>query len=186
MIQMKQNKTNLLLAVILILAAAISRVITYPHTLSPIIGMALFGGAIIKDKRFAFVLPLFAMFISDVMFEVSGIEKGFWGWGQLSGYAILALITVFGFRMKKVNAVNVIGFSLVSSVIFFLLSNLSFFLIDNKIYHTYSNDLAGFKNCFIQALPFFKAHIDLAFSAILFGSYYLITTYITNDKQAVA
>ncbi|MFT3907983.1 MAG: hypothetical protein QM737_01045 [Ferruginibacter sp.] len=183
---MKQNKTNLLLAVILILAAAISRVVLYPNNYSPIIGMALFGGAIIKDKRFAFVLPIFAMFISDVMFEASGIAKGFWGWGQLVGYGILALITVIGFRLKKVNAINVIGFSLISSVIFFVLSNLTFFLIDNKIYHTYTNDLEGFKNCFVQALPFFKAHIDLIFSAILFGSYYLITTYVTNNKHVAA
>lgn len=183
---MKQNKINLLLAVILILSAAISRVVLYPNNFSPIIGMALFGGAIIKDKRFAFVLPIFAMFISDVMFEASGIANGFWGWGQLVGYGILAIITVFGFRLKKVNAVNVIGFSLISSVIFFVLSNLSFFLIDNKVYHTYSNDLVGFKNCFIQALPFFKAHVDLIFNAILFGTYYLITTYVTNNRQVAA
>lgn len=183
---MKQNRINLLLAFILILAAAISRVVLYPNNYSPIIGMALFGGAIIKDKRFAFILPIFAMFISDVMFEASGIAKGFWGWGQLVGYGILAIITVFGFRLKKANAVNVIGFSLISSVIFFTLSNLTFFLIDNKIYHTYTNDFAGFRNCFIQALPFFKAHVDLIYSSILFGSYYLITTYVTNSKQVIA
>ncbi|MBC7534383.1 MAG: hypothetical protein H7258_01665 [Ferruginibacter sp.] len=180
---MKQTRVNFLLAAILIFAAAISRVILYPNNYSPIIGMALLGGAIIKDKRFAFVLPIFAMFVSDVMFEASGIAKGFWGWGQLVGYAILAVITVFGFNLKKVNAVNVIGFSLVSSSIFFVLSNLSFFLIDNKIYHTYSNSLDGLKNCFIQALPFFKAHIDLAFSLILFGTYYIITTYATANKR---
>ncbi|MBS1743262.1 MAG: hypothetical protein JST81_09525 [Bacteroidetes bacterium] len=182
---MKQNRINVLLAVILILAAAMSRVILYPNNFSPIIGMALFGGAIIKDKRFAFVLPLLAMFVSDCMFEFSGIANGFWGWGQLVGYAILGVITVFGFRLKKVNALNVIAFSLISSVIFFVLSNLSFFLIDNKIYHTYSNDLAGLKNCYVQALPFFKWHVDLTFSVILFGTYYLATQFAFNNNKRV-
>lgn len=177
---------NVILAVILVLAAAISRVVLYPHNFSPIIGMALFGGAVIKDKRFAFVLPLFAMFISDCMFEFSGIAPGFWGWGQLVGYSILALITIIGFNLKKVNVVNVLVYSLMSSVIFFVLSNLSFFLIDNKIYHTYTNDFAGLKNCFVQALPFFKWHVDLIYSTILFGTYYLVTNFAFNKKQVAA
>lgn len=183
---MKQNKTNLILAIILILAAAISRVVMYPDNFSPIIGMALFGGAMIKDKRFAFVLPIFAMFLSDLMFQVSGIAIGFWGWGQLVGYGILALITVFAFRLKKVNPVNLVAFSLASSIIFFVLSNLSFFLIDNRIYHTYTQDLAGLKNCFIQAIPFFNYKADLVYTGLLFGTYYLITHYAFAKKQAIA
>jgi hypothetical protein len=183
---MKQNRINLLLAVILILAAAISRVVLYPNNYSPIIGMALFGGAIIKDKRFAFILPLFAMFISDVMFQVSGIAAGFWGWGQLIGYGILAIITVFGFRLKKVNVPNIIGFTLASSLIFYLLSNLSFFFIDNNIYHTYPNTFNGFIDCYVKALPFLRWKTDLVFSGILFGIYYLITNYAINANKQVA
>lgn len=183
---MKQNKTNLLLAVILILAAAISKVISYPHTFTPIIAMALFGGAVIKDKRFAFVLPVFAMFISDILLEASGIAKGFYGWSQVINYGILLLVTAFGFLLKKINIINVAGFSLASSAIFYILSNLSFFLIDNKIYHTYTNDFNGFIRCYWEALPYAKFHVDLIFSALLFGVYYLITTYATNNKQLTA
>ncbi|MEO8769046.1 MAG: DUF6580 family putative transport protein [Ferruginibacter sp.] len=181
---MKQNKTNLLLAVILILAAAISKVITYPHTFDPIIGMALFSGAVVKDKRFAFVLPIFAMLLSDIMLEASGIGQGFYGWSQLVNYGVLALVTVFGFRLKKINVKNVVGFSLISSAIFFVLSNLGFFIIDNPVYHTYPNTVGGFIACYVKAIPFFKWYVDLAFSGILFGSYYLITTYAMNNKQA--
>jgi hypothetical protein len=184
--QMKQNTTNAFFAVILILAAAFIKVVTHPHTLDPIIGMALFSGAVIKDKRFAFVLPLFAMFLSDVILEVSGIDKGFYGWGQLVNYGILALITVFGFRLKKITAVNVVGFSLISSVIFFIISNLGFFFIDNKIYNTYPNTVSGFIDCYLKAIPFFKWYIDLAFSIMLFGVYYLITTRAFKNNQVTA
>ena len=183
---MKQSSINLFLAVILILAAAIFKVITYPNSYDPIIAMALFGGAVIKDKRFAFVLPLFAMFLSDFLLEISRIERGFYGWGQLPNYIILAIITIFGFRLKKINVINVIGFSLGASVIFYLLSNLSYFFIDNRIYHTYTNDVKGFLNNYYSALPFMKAHVDLLFSIILFGVYYLVTAYAANKKRIAA
>ncbi|MBK7433732.1 MAG: hypothetical protein IPI66_07410 [Chitinophagaceae bacterium] len=122
----KQNTTSILIAVLLILAAAISRVLMYPDNFSPMIGMAIFGGAMLKDKRLAFALPLFSMFLSDLMFEVFHIAPGFWGWGQLVGYAIFAGITLMAFSLKKVTVLRVAGYSILSSVIFFLLSNLSF------------------------------------------------------------
>ena len=183
----KQNTPTIILAVILILAAAISRVVMYPHNFSPIIGMAIFSGAVVNDRRLAFVLPIVSMFLSDVMFEVFNIAPGFWGWGQLVGYGILALITVIAFNLKKINVVNVVAYSLISSVIFFILSNLSFFILDNPIYHTYTNDAKGFLNCFVQALPFFRTSLiaDLVYSGALFGAYYLITHYVIK-RQAVA
>jgi hypothetical protein len=182
----QQNKTSILIAVLLVVAAAISRVILYPHNFSPMIGMALFAGATFADKRLAFALPLFSMLLSDIMFEAFNIAQGFWGWGQLVGYGIFALITVFAFTLKKVNVLNVIGYSLISSVIFFVLSNLSFFLIDNKIYHTYTQDFSGFVYCYIGAWPFFKTGVvtDLIYSGVLFGAYYGIQNFAV--KRSVA
>jgi len=183
----KQNTGTIVIAVLLILAAAISRVLMYPHNFSPIIGMAVFSGAIIKDRRLAFVLPIVSMFLSDVIFEVFNIAPGFWGWGQLVGYCILALITVIAFNLKKINVANVAGYSILSSVIFFVLSNLSFFILDNPIYHTYTQDGNGFLQCYIQALPFFRTSLiaDLVYSGVLFGAYYAITNYVVK-KQVVA
>ncbi|MDB5202685.1 MAG: hypothetical protein JWQ27_2094 [Ferruginibacter sp.] len=181
----KQSSGSILVAVLLILAAATSRVLMYPDNFSPIIGMAIFAGAILKDKRFAFVLPIFSMFLSDLMFEVFHIAPGFWGWGQLVGYGILALITVIAFSMKKISVKNVLGYSLMSSVIFYLLSNLSFFIIDNPVYHTYTQDFAGFQQCFIQALPFFRTNLlaDLVYSGLLFGTFYVVNNYVVSRKQ---
>jgi len=182
----KQQLSSVLIAVILILLAAISRVVMYPHNFSPMIGMAIFGGAVIKDKRLAFALPLLSMFVSDVMFEVFNIAPGFWGWGQLIGYGIFGLVTAIAFNLKKINVVNVAGYSIMSSVIFFLLSNLSFFLIDNPIYHTYTQDMNGFFMCFVNALPFFRTSViaDLVYSGLLFGIYSLVQNYAF--KKAVA
>lgn len=150
------------------------------------IGMAIFGGAIIKDKRLAFALPLLSMLLSDIMFEAFNIAPGFWGWGQLVGYGIFALVTVIAFNLKKINVINVAAYAVMSSVIFFLLSNLAFFIIDNPIYHTYTQDGAGFINCYVSALPFFRTSIvaDLVYSGLLFGIYALAQNLVF--KKAVA
>ncbi|MGF2414206.1 MAG: DUF6580 family putative transport protein, partial [Ferruginibacter sp.] len=118
--------------------------------------------------------------------EVFNIAPGFWGWGQLVGYGIFALITFFAFTLKKVNVLNVIGYSIASSVIFFVLSNLSFFLIDNPIYHTYTQNFNGFVNCYVFALPFFKNSLiaDLVYSGVLFGSYYAIQNFAVKKSIA--
>ncbi|MFN8251790.1 MAG: DUF6580 family putative transport protein [Ferruginibacter sp.] len=182
----RQNKTSIIIAVLLVVAAAASRVVMYPHNFSPMVGMAIFAGATFADKRFAFALPIFAMLLSDIMFEVFNIAPGFWGWGQLVGYGIFALITILAFTMKKVTVGRVIGYSLGSSVIFFLLSNLSFFLIDNPIYHTYTQNLNGFVDCYVQALPFFRTSIiaDLVYSCVLFGVYYLLQQTAVKKTMA--
>ncbi len=173
----KQQLSSVLIAVILILLAAISRVVMYPHNFSPMIGMAIFGGAIIKDKRLAFALPLLSMFLSDMLFEALYVAPGFWGWGQLVGYGIFALVTRIAFNLKKINVVNVVGYSLLSSSIFFLLSNLAFFIIDNPVYHTYTQDVYGFFMCFYKALPFSNFIPDLVYSGLLFGIYSLVQNY---------
>ena len=180
----KQSTSTLIIAVLLIIIAALSRVFLYPHNFSPIIGMAIFAGAVIKDRRLAFALPLLAMFLSDVLFEVFNIAPGFWGWGQLVGYGILAFITLIAFSMKKINVFSVAGYSIGSSLLFFFLSNSAFFVFDNPVYHTYTQDLNGYLATLAGGLPFLKTGIiaDLVYSTVLFGTYFLVQHYAFNKK----
>lgn len=180
----KQSRSTLIIAGILVIAAALSRVLLYPDNFSPIIGMAIFAGAVIKDRRFAFALPLVAMFLSDVLFEVFNIAPGFWGWGQLVGYGILALITVLAFSMKKINVMSVAGYSVGASLLFFLLSNSAFFIFDNQVFHLYPQNFNGYIASLVGGLPFLKTGIvaDLVFSTVLFGTYYLVQNYAFNKK----
>ena len=183
----KQSTSTLLMAALLIIIAALSRVFLYPHNFSPIIGMAIFAGAVIKDRRLAFALPLLAMFLSDVLFEVFKIAPGFWGWGQLVGYGILALITVIAFSMKKINVLTIAGYSVGSSLLFFLLSNSAFFVFDNPIYHLYPQNFSGYIGSLVGGLPFLRTGVvaDLVYSGVLFGTYFLVQHYAFN-KKAVA
>jgi len=185
---MKQNRTTLLIAIVMIVLAAVSRVVFYQQEFyfSPVIAMALFSGAVIKDKKLAFIMPILSMFLADVLFQVSGIAPGFWGWGQLTGYVILALITVVGFYLKKINVINVAGFSIASSLIFFFLSNSSYFLLENNIYNTYAKSFTGYMDCLAAGIPFLKTGLvaDLVYSAIFFGGYVLLGR--TAADKAVA
>lgn len=183
----KQNTSTLIIAVLLIIIAALSRVFLYPNNFSPIIGMAIFSGAVIKDRKLAFALPLLAMFLSDVLFELFTIAPGFWGWGQLIGYGILALITVVSFSMKNINAFSVAGYSIGSSLLFFFLSNSAFFVFDNPVYHTYTQDFSGYFAALTGGLPFLKTGIiaDLVYSTVLFGTYFL-AQHVTFSKKVAA
>ena len=184
----KQSTSTLLIASLLIILAAVSRVIMYPDNFSSIIAMAIFAGAVIKDKRLAFALPLLAMFLSDVLFELFTVAPGFWGWGQLVGYGILALITVIAFSMKKVSVLKVAGYSIGSSLLFFLLSNSAFFIFDNPIFNLYPQTFTGYIASLVAGIPFLKTGLiaDLIYSGVLFGTYYLVQNYAFSNKKAVA
>lgn len=182
----KQDTSLVIIAVLMIIAAAFSRVFFYPVNYSPVIAMALFGGSVIKNKNIAFALPLFAMLLSDIMFEVFNVAQGFWGWGQLVGYGILAIVTLLGFKLRKINVVNVLGFSIASSIIFYFLSNSSYWLLENRIFHTYTQDAAGYVSCLIAGLPFLEKGllVDAAFSSIFFAGFVLLERFAVRRSLA--
>lgn len=180
---MKQNKQLVLLAVVMVIVAALSRIAFYPLNYSPVIAMALFGGSVIRDKKLAFALPLFAMLLSDVLFEITNIAPGFWGWGQVIGYGIFALITVLGFALKKISILNVAGFSVASSLIFFFLSNSSVWLFASS---AYARSVDGWMSCLAAGIPFLQNGIltDLVYSGVFFGGFLLAKNYTLSRKMA--
>jgi len=183
-ITMTQNKKYLIIGSLLILFAALLKAATYPFSINPIIAISLFSGVIIKEKKYAFALPLLAMFASDIILEVFNIGQGFYGVGQIGNYASLLLITVLGFSMKKINPVYVGTYSIISTLLFFFLSNTNCFLFDN--FSTYGSGIQGWANCLAAGIPFLKNGLatDLGFSFLLFGSYHLADKYYFRKALA--
>ena len=181
--KMTQNKLNIFISVLLIAFAATLKALTFPHSFNPIIAIALFSGVAISDRKLAFAMPLLAMFASDLILELFNIAPGFYGMGQLGNYASLLLVTVLGFSMKKINPLNVVGYSILSTLLFFVLSNTNCFLFDSI---TYEKSINGWAQCLAAGIPFIKNGIvaDLCFSAILFGSYTFGVKYA--GKKATA
>src|ERR1700750_1537290 len=127
---MKLTKNVLLVFVVLIVAGALYRVIPgRPWGFAPHIAMALFGGAVIKDKKWAFALPIFSLFLSDLLYQVLYINgltgtAGFYE-GQWSNYLLFLLITCLGFTMRHINVGNTASCSFLAPPVYFLLSNFS-------------------------------------------------------------
>jgi hypothetical protein len=181
---MKSNKSLVITLVVLIVIAALYRIVPgRPWGFAPQIAMALFGGAVIKDKKWAFALPIFSMFLSDLLFQglySAGITSiyGFYD-GQLLNYGLFALMVVIGFGIRKINLVNVLAASLIAPTVFFLLSN----------FVTWSGMAGGLRGlnrplsfegllmAYGDGLPFYKGALlaTVFFSTLLFGGYYLLT-----------
>jgi hypothetical protein len=177
---MKLNKSLVWSLVLMIVIAAVYRAIPgRPWGFTPQIAMALFGGAVIKDKKWALALPLFSMFLSDVLYQVlynAGVSSipGFYE-GQIANYTLFALLTCLGFLMKRVTIANVLGYSLLAPVLFFLSSNFLVWMAGAGLQRP--KTFAGLMMCYTDALPFFRGEVlgTLAFGAVLFGSHYLLT-----------
>jgi hypothetical protein len=190
-----KNKTTILVFVLLIIAAALYRVWDHrPFGFAPQIAMALFAGSVIRDKRFSFLVPLFSMLISDVLYQVlytQGLTqiKGFYE-GQWVNYILFASITVIGFFIRKNNVSSIILGSLAGAVFFYLTSNFFDWIgggldINNQ---PYPKTFQGLIDCLAAGLPFFRGSVwaTLLFSGIFFGCYHLYTRYVLRVQPQSA
>ena len=191
---MKNTKTTVLVFVLLIVAAALYRVWdTRPWGFAPQIAMALFAGSVIKDKRFSFIVPLFSMLISDVLYQIlysQGLTeiKGFYS-GQLSNYIVFTAITAIGFFINK-NKVGSIFFGSLAGVMFyFLASNFTVWIgggldINNQ---PYPKTLEGLMTCYAAGVPFLKGSImaTLLFNGIFFGCYHLFNRFSVRSGKVL-
>ncbi|MCP4124508.1 MAG: hypothetical protein GY751_22415 [Bacteroidetes bacterium] len=169
----ERNKRFLVVSVI-ILIAVISRLLPHPANATPVAAIALFGGAYFLDKKWAFILPVFALFISDLILQIM-----FWtGAAQFPGfypdmvfvYASFMIVVGLGMGLKnRVNPVSVAGTAIFASVLFFLITNLGVWLTMNM----YPKNLAGLMECYVAAIPFFRNTLigDVVYSAIIFGAF---------------
>ena len=169
--------------ILLIVVASLYRIMPgRPYGFAPQIAMAIFGGALIKDKKFAFLLPLLSMFISDALYEILyrngvGNMQGFYE-GQFTNYIIFGLMTFFGFYIKSYNIGKIALASLAAPTAYFLLSNFMIWVSNSPDAGLQRpKTLNGLLLCFGDGLPFYQWSIaaTLVFSAILFGSYFLIS-----------
>lgn len=145
---------------IMILAAAFTRLIPHPPNFTAVGAIALFGGAYFSDKKYAFIIPLFVMLLSDL---IIGFHNG-----MLSVYLSFVIIVGIGIMLSRnIKFRNVIAASLVSSVLFFALTNFQMW-IQSPLY---TKNISGMIACYVAAIPFFHHTVlgDLVFVGILFG-----------------
>jgi hypothetical protein len=161
---MEKLTPNFLVLTLIVFTAAFLRLIPHPPNFAPIAAIALFGGANFNKKYLAFIIPLAALFLSDL---VIGLYNYAW-----IVYLSFALIVVLGIVMlKKKNIKNLIFASVSASVCFFIITNFSVWALGTL----YPKNPAGLIESYIAAIPFFQNALigDLFFVGVMFGVYEL-------------
>jgi hypothetical protein len=190
---MKITKSFVVSLVLTVLVSALYRILPgRPMGFAPQIAIALFSGALfVKDKKWAFALPLLSMFLSDLLYEVlyqNGLTPimGFYS-GQWLNYLLFAGLTCFGFMIKKSKVANIILASLAAPTVHFLLSNfLLVWVVDLGFGLNRPRTFNGLLLTYGDALPFYKNSLiaTVVFSAVLFGTYYLVQSRLVRKEAA--
>lgn len=155
------NKIRFSVLAGMILTAAAFRILPHPPNFGPIAAIALFGGAQFADKRAAFLVPLAAMFLSDLVLGLHALIPVIYG--------CFVLIVCLGFWLRRQRSVGRIAVAaLAGSVLFFVITNFAVWAVTG----IYPKTVAGLVECYVVAIPFFKNTLagDLFFATVLFGS----------------
>jgi hypothetical protein len=191
---MKPDKSVVLSFVLLVVIASLYRVMPdRPLGFAPQIAMAIFSGSIIKDKKYSFLMPIFSMLVSDVLYELMfamGFSKiqGFYD-GQFTNYVLFMALTVIGFVVNKSKWQHILAGSLAGVFFYFVASNFAQWAgnglgINNL---PYPKTWAGLSECYAAGLPFLRGSLyaTLFFSAVLFGGYHLFNKYTVAKTATV-
>lgn len=176
---MKISKFNIYTFLMLVLVAAAYRAIPgRPWGFAPQFAMAVFSGAVIKDKRFAFAFPILSLLISDLfyqllflagMFEIPGFYSG-----MVSNYLLFGALTIVGFFTNAEKIASIAKSTVTAPTFFFIVSNLTVWM-GNGGYQRPKN-FTGLIQTYVDGLPFYANSIiaTVVFGAILFGANQLI------------
>lgn len=147
---------------IMVLTAAALRLLPHYPNFTPVAAMALFGGAYFSNKKVAFLIPISAMLISDL---ILGFHSTMW-----AVYLSFALIVLIGFSLKNGKKISSIFLaSISSSVLFFIITNFAVWISGG----IYPLNMLGLGECFTAAIPFFHYTMlgDLFYVGIFFGAF---------------
>jgi hypothetical protein len=162
--ELEETISRTMLIVGMILFAAIIRIVPHPWNLAPVGALALFSGAVIRNRVMAFVLPLLAMLAGDF----------FVGFHILMSvvYVSFVISTAIGFWLReRRSAARLGGAVLLGAIQFFLITNLGVWIFLN----TYPKTFVGLMACYAAGMPFFWNTLagDIYYSALLFGGLFL-------------
>ena len=168
----------------LILIAAFSRIIPHYPNFTPLCAIALFGSKYFRNRNLAFLIPIVALWFSDVIInnfilsqyfeEFTFFYSGFyWQYGSFILIALLGRKT-----LKNLSFLKLIGVSISSSLLFFIISNFGVWVSSSF----YSKDIMGLIACYIAAIPFYFGTLSgsVFYSFFLFGSYELLSKNISK------
>ncbi len=158
-------KLRLFALISIISTLALYRILPHPMNFTPVMAMALFAGAKFDDTRTAFLLPLLAMLLSDL---VIGFHST-----MLFVYGGMALAVALGLSIRRFRGYTPVALAAIGgSLGFFVITNFGAWVYSPELY---SRDWAGLTAAYIAAIPFYQNSLlsDALFTALLFGGWAL-------------
>ncbi|MBT4121166.1 MAG: hypothetical protein HOA57_01725 [Candidatus Magasanikbacteria bacterium] len=167
---------KLIIPTLLIALGIACRFIPHMPNFAPIGAIALFG-ALYLPKKYALILPISAMFLSDIFI-------GFYSW-QIMASVYLGFILTVGIGLiarKRKSFASVLSATLLSSVLFYIVTNFSVWAFGTMYIHNF----AGLMQSYYMALPFFRNSLagNLFYVGILVGGFEAVKYYLKNRIQA--
>ena len=155
---MIQNRIQPAYLIAIVLVLALFRVVPHPPNATPIAAMALFAGAVFSNRMLAYLVPLAAMLISDLMI---GLHSTI-----LYVCIGVAVTVVIGSTLRRITVFRVGVVAIIASMVFFLVTNFGAWLHHDM----YSQDLVGLMQAYIAGLPFLRNALmaNLLFSYVVF------------------
>lgn len=163
---MKAQTPWMLIATIVVVA--LTRLLPHPPNFSPVIAVALFGGAALLDRKLAFTVPLAAMFIADLFIGFHNT--------MVFVYLAMGLVVVIGCVVGKNRKPAVLaGAALGGALAFFVISNVGVWWLGGM----YTYNVEGLLTCFAAALPFFHNTLlaTALYSVVLFSIEHWLQRY---------
>lgn len=163
------QKENLLYPTLLALAimalAAALRIAPHPWNFTPVGAMALFSGAVIRDRRLAFFFPILTLFVGDL----------FLGFHKLVPvvYASFLFSVAIGFWLRnRRTAARITAATLLGAIQFFLVTNFAVWAFGLS----YPRNGVGLLTCYAAGVPYFWNTLagDAVYALLLFGGFALV------------
>src|SRR5262249_22695599 len=127
----------------LIAGAAGLRLVPHPPNFTSIGALALFGGACFADRRSAFLIPLTALFLSDLIIGLHVLIPVVYG-----SFALNVVLGRWIRRRRRLVPLALVTFA--GSVQFFVVTNFACWVL------WYPHTFAGVLACYVAAIPFFQ------------------------------
>lgn len=152
------------LSVLLIAAAAFSRLLPHPENFTPLAAIALSGGVYL-EKRYSLLIPLAALFLSDIFLGFHATMPYVYG-----SFLLIGLLGIWLKSHKNLTAIT--ASAIAGSALFFIVTNFAVWFHGTMYPHT----VEGLAACYVAAIPFFRNTFagDLLYTAVMFGVFELL------------
>jgi hypothetical protein len=161
---MSDRRFATVVAAALVVVTAASRAVPHPWNFTPMIAVALFGGARLARWWVASLVVLGCLALGDIAIGVFPYQGMAWVYGSM------VLVVAIGRFVRERGVLGALLGALAGGAAFFAITNFAVWLGG-----LYPHTPSGLADCYIAALPFYRNQIagDLLFTGALFGAHAL-------------